>query len=310
MSKLSVFKKNSPASAGLLFASKRGMHQIIIGFFLALGSTAFCADFHQLQKRFKEQMLHETSVGYHSDKPTAPVHIPGLSGKSTPEEIMFNRTILSHPQKCLFQGESSVEGEGWQDSSRVKVISTSEVKADKNTEHFLRACESIKKELGPGSCSVIEIAGHAEGFSVGLGEVFGFKVEQGKWKQFPQNEELFKKVVGCIQEISWKHAPVVFSSCGAGSVEDHFPIHNLKGKKLYYPSKHEAQQLMSNILERTVYSALGAENVQDWGKHCRDGWCKTEPLPYIGKNLEPASLQTLPLPRLIWNHEGERIPHD
>jgi len=255
-------------------------------------------------------MLHETSVGYHSDKPTAPVHIPGLSGKSTPEEILFNQTILNHPQKCLFQGESSVEGEGWQDSARVKVITTSEGKADKNTEDFLRACETIKKELGPGSCSVIEIAGHSEGFSVGLGEVFGFKVEQGNWKQFPQDEDLFKKIVGCIKEISWKNAPVVFSSCGAGSVEDHFPVENLKGKKLYYPSKHEAQQLMSNILDRTVYSALGAENVQDWGKHCRDGWCKTEPSPKSGKNVAGALLQSLPSPRLLWNHEGELIPHD
>ena len=255
-------------------------------------------------------MLHETNVGYHSDKPTAPVHIPGLSGASTPEEVAFNQTILNHPQKCLFQGESSVEGEGWQDSSRVKVIPTSETPSDNNTEQFLRACESIKKELGPGSCSVIEIAGHAEGFSVGLGEVFGFKVEKGEWKQFPQDENLFKKVVGCIKEISWKQAPVVFSSCGAGSVEDHFPIEKLKGKKLYYPSKHEAQQLMSNILERTVFSALGAENVQDWGKHCRDGWCKTVPATTTRTNTGKHLLQTLPQPKLFWSHEGGRIFND
>jgi len=252
------------------------------------------------RKIFLRAMLHETSVGYHSDRPTAPVHIPGLSGASTPEEIAFNKEILEHPQMCLFQGESSVEGEEWTDTRRRKRVSTSEATNKENSKALLDACQAIKKDLGPHSCSVIQIAGHAEGFSMGLGEVFGFKVEKGQWAQYPRDSELFNEIVQCIQEISWQKAPVVFASCGAGSVEDYFPIESLRGKKLYYPSKYEAQQILTNILGRTVYSALGAENVQEWGKHCRDGWCKTEPTK---------ETLTLPEPKLFWDIHGKRIPN-
>jgi len=265
-------------------------------FFAALSSLAD-EDPLSHRKKFLEATLRETGVGYHSDRPTAPVHIPGLSGAATPEEIAFNKEILNHPKKCLFQGESSVEGEEWTDTQRKKRVSTSEAKTEDNSKDFLKACKEIKQELGPQSCSVIEIAGHAEGFSIGLGEVFGFKVDKGKWVQYPKEPKLFNEIVQCIQDISWQKAPVVFASCGAGSVEDYFPIESLRGKKLYYPSKQEAQQLLTNILGRTVYSALGAENVQDWGKHCRDGWCKTEP------GRDPLAL---PEPKLFWNIHGKR----
>lgn len=269
-------------------------------FFTTL-STRASEGISPTRKKFLEAILHEMNVGYHSDRPTARVHIPGLSGRSTPEEIAFNREILDHPQKCLFQGESSVEGEEWKDSPRKKRVSTSEVRAEDNSRAFLKACQLIKKEQGPNSCSVIEIAGHAEGFSIGLGEVFGFKVEKGKWVQYPENQKIFDEIIQCLQDISWQKAPVVFASCGAGSVEDYFPIENLRGKKLYYPEKQEAQQVLTNILNRTVYSAIGAENIQDWGKHCRDGWCKTEP------NKE---LLSLPEPKLFWNIDGKRISDD
>ena len=270
-------------------------------FFVAGWSSLADESLSPHRKKFLESTLRDTGIGYQTDRPTAPVHIPGLSGASTPEEIAFNREILDHPQKCLFQGESSVEGEDWTDTQRKKRVSTSEAKTEDNSKAFLKACEAIKKELGPRSCSVIEIAGHAEGFSIGLGEVFGFKVEKGKWVQYPQDTKLFAEIVQCIQDISWQKAPVVFASCGAGCVEDYFPIESLRGRKLYYPAKHEAQQVLTNILGRTMYSALGAENVQEWGKHCRDGWCKTDP--------KKESL-ALPEPKLFWNVHGKQIQNE
>lgn len=292
------------------------MHSIVVMrllpalILLIFSSLGYSVDHEAYRRAFRRTMLHETGTGYHSLGPTAPVHIPGLSGESTPEEIEFNQKILNHPQKCLFQGESSVEGEPWENTARKKLVSTSEASPEQNSEKFLAACKQMQQELGPASCSVIEIAGHAEGFSVGLGEVFGFKVEKGQWKQFPQNSFLFSEITSCLQQISWKNAPVVFLSCGAGSVEDNFPVKQLRGRKLYYPFKHEAQQLMSNLLQRKVYSALGAENVQDWGKHSRDGWCLTQPSPNF-TITEPFSIaNSLPKPKLNWDTEGKFIGHE
>lgn len=263
------------------------------------------AEGHRAQENLK--LLKTSDYGYRTMEPTAPAHIPGLSGESTPEEILFNQTTLSHPQKCVFQGEDSVAGEGWVNTSRIKVIPKFSKNIPRNSEEFLKACQAIKNELGPHSCSVIEIAGHANGISIGLGKIFGFRVTQGEWEHFPKNKDMFYEIVDCLKAISWEKAPIVFCSCGAGIVEENFPIEGLRGKKLHYPYKQEAQQLLSNILERQVISANGAENVQEWGKHCRNGWCITEPNKSPPLNPLDSLDSLLPTPQLRWDSEGRYI---
>lgn len=256
---------------------------------------------------YRAKVLRTTDEGYHSQTPTGPVHIPGLSGESTPEEIEFNKKILGHPQKCLFQGEDSVEGEGWVNTSRIKVIPKHVGNVPKNSEEFLKACQTIRNELGPKSCSVIEIAGHANGFSIGLGKIFGFKLSAGQWEHFPQNKETFNEIVQCLRDISWEDAPVVFCSCGAATVEDDYPIETMRGQKLFYPNKVEAQQLLTNIIGRKVISALGAENVQEWGKHCRNGWCITEPKENAPENAIDQLQRLLPVPQVKWEPSGKPL---
>jgi hypothetical protein len=281
---------------------------LLIAFLLA--SHLVADERANYRKKFLADMLHETNIGYHSSHPTAPVHIPGLSGESTPEEIHFNEQILNRPHKCVFQGDSSVEGEDWPESARRKKVSTLGPTREDNARNFIKSCLQIKQELGSEACSVIEIAGHAEGYSVGLGDVFGFKVEKGQWKKFPENDKLFQEAAKCLRDISQPRAPIVFSSCGAGSVDDYFPVKKLQGRKLYYPSKFEAQQLISNILGRTVFSARGAENLQDWGKHCRDGWCRTEP-ESNSVLVYPLELKKLlPEPKMNWDIEGNLLQHE
>lgn len=280
---------------------KKGI--LLIG--LIVSSLQAFGESHRLQENLK--LLKTSDYGYRALEPTAPAHIPGLSGESTPEEIQFNQTILSHPQKCVFQGEDSVAGEGWVNTSRIKVIPKFSKNIPRNSQEFLKACQAIKNELGPRSCSVIEIAGHANGISIGLGKIFGFRVTQGEWEHFPRDKELFYEIVDCLKSISWEKAPVVFCSCGAGSVEEDFPLEGLRGKKLHYPYKQEAQQLLSNILERQVISANGAENVQEWGKHCRNGWCITNPIESPPLNPLDSLDSLLPVPQLRWDGEGRYI---
>lgn len=255
----------------------------------------------------RAKVLRDSDYGYRTQKPTGPSHIPGLSGESTPEEIEFNKKILGHPQKCLFQGEDSVEGEGWVNTSRVKVIPKFTDNVAKNSEEFLKACQTIKRELGPKSCSVIEIAGHANGISIGLGKILGFRVTEGKWEHFPKNKETFKEIIQCIKDISWDEAPVVFCSCGAETVDDDFPIEAMRGQKLHYPYKLESQQFLTNLLERKVISALGAENVQEWGKHCRNGWCITTPDAKAPKNAIEDFEKFLPKPQVQWDPSGKPL---
>ena len=178
----------------------------------------------------KLKLLKESDYGYRTRVPLTKADIPGLSGESTPEEIEFNKKILSHPQKCLFQGEDSVEAEGWVNTSRVKVIPKFTDNVARNSEEFLKACQTIKNELGPKSCSVIEIAGHANGISVGLGKILGFRVTAGKWEHFPQDKSKFKEIIQCLKDISWEEAPVVFCSCGAETCDEDFPISSMAGQ--------------------------------------------------------------------------------
>ena len=253
------------------------------------------------------RLLKKSDYGYRTRIPTGPAHIPGLSGDSTPEEIEFNKTILGHPQKCLFQGEDSVEGEGWVNTSRVKVIPKFTDNVAKNSEEFLKACQTIKAELGPKACSVIEIAGHANGVSIGLGKILGFRLTEGKWEHFPKSKETFKEIIQCIKDISWDTAPVVFCSCGAETCDEDFPIKTMAGQKLHYPYKHESQQFISNLLGRKVISALGAENVQDWGKHCRNGWCITDPTEKVSLDAIHDFEQFLPEPKVQWDVHGNPL---
>jgi hypothetical protein len=111
---------------------------------------------------------------------------------------------------------------------------------------------------------VVEIAGHAEGYSVGLGEVFGFKVEQGQWKHFPENDKLFQEAVQCLRDISQPHAPIVFSSCGAGSVEDYFPVKKLQGRKFYYPAPSIALLFSPKNGNLIFLSLMGWVCVTEW----------------------------------------------
>jgi hypothetical protein len=268
------------------------------------GTSLFSGDSDHAQKLI---LLKKHDYGYRSRLPTGPSHIPGLSGESTPEEIDFNKKILGHSQKCLFQGEDSVEGEGWVNTSRIKVIPKFTADVAKNSDGFLKACLAIKKELGPQSCSVVEIAGHANGVSIGLGKILGFRLTNGRWEHFPKNKDTFKEIIQCLKDISWEEAPIVFCSCGAETCDDEFPIKTMAGQKLHYPYKHESQQFMSNLLERKVISALGAENVQEWGKHCRNGWCITEP----NKKLESDAIEKfeefLPVPKVQWEPSGKPL---
>lgn len=253
------------------------------------------------------KLLKKSDYGYRTRIPTGPSHIPGLSGDSTPEEIEFNKKILGHPQKCLFQGEDSVEGEGWVNTARIKVIPKFTGNVAKNSEEFLKACQTIKNELGPKSCSVIEIAGHANGVSIGLGKILGFRLTEGKWEHFPNDKGTFKEIIQCLKDISWDDAPVVFCSCGAETCDEDFPIKSMAGVKLHYPYKLESQQYMSNLLGRKVISALGAENVQEWGKHCRNGWCITEPKEKVSSESIHEFEKFLPEPKVQWDHSGEPL---
>lgn len=282
-------------------SAKRLLSWMLLG---TLTSTGF-AD--ELSHSAKLVLLKSHDYGYRTKIPTGPSHIPGLSGDSTPEEIEFNKKILGHPQKCLFQGEDSVEGEGWVNTSRIKVIPKFTDNVAKNSEEFLKACLTIKNELGPKSCSVIEIAGHANGVSIGLGKILGFRLTNGQWEHFPKDKDTFKEIIQCLKDISWKEAPVVFCSCGAETCDDDFPIKTMAGQKLHYPNKLESQQFMSNLLERKVISALGAENVQDWGKHCRNGWCITEPQEKLSVDAIEKFERFLPKPKVQWAPSGEAL---
>lgn len=279
--------------------------------FLALlvvirGTPALLAE--ETQSHSELQKILETSdYGYRTRIPSGPAHIPGLSGESTPQEIEFNKKILGHPQKCLFQGEDSVEGEGWVNTARIKVIPKFTDDIAKNSEEFLKACQTIKSELGPKACSVIEIAGHANGVSIGLGKILGFRLTKGKWEHFPKDKETFKEIVQCLKDISWESAPIVFCSCGAETCDDDFPIKTMAGQKLHYPYKLESQQFMTNLLGRKVISALGAENVQDWGKHCRNGWCITEPQEKISSDSIDEFEKFLPEPKVQWHPSGRPL---
>jgi hypothetical protein len=253
------------------------------------------------------KVLKNSDYGYRTRIPTGPAHIPGLSGDSTPEEIEFNKKVLGHPQKCLFQGEDSVEGEGWVNTSRIKVIPKFTDNVAKNSEEFLKACQTIKAELGPKACSVIEIAGHANGVSIGLGKILGFRLTEGKWEHFPKDKDTFKEIIQCIKDISWDSAPIVFCSCGAETCDDDFPIKTMAGQKLHYPYKHESQQFISNLLGRKVISALGAENVQDWGKHCRNGWCITDPKEKVSLDAIHEFEKFLPVPQVQWHPSGKPL---
>lgn len=262
---------------------------------------------HEPSHEVKLRLLKKSDEGYHTQTSNAPAHIPGLSGESTPEEIEFNKVVLGHPQKCLFQGEDSVEGEGWVNTSRIKVIPKFTDDVPRNSTEFLKACRTILNELGPKSCSVIEIAGHANGFSVGLGKILGFKATAGKWEHFPKDRDTFTEIIQCLKDISWENAPVVFCSCGAATVEDDFPIEKMRGQKIHYPHKQKAQQLMANILNRKIITANGAENVQDWGKHCRNGWCITEPEKSLSSDVIHRLDQVLPELKLQWDVHGNPL---
>ncbi|MFM8268722.1 MAG: hypothetical protein ACKN9V_00920 [Pseudomonadota bacterium] len=284
---------------------KRWRFNLAVIFLAQLTSLVFGDDPAKHQEL--KTILRNSDYGYRTRIPTGPVHIPGLSGESTPEEIEFNKKILGHPQKCLFQGEDSVEGEGWVNTSRIKVIPKFTDNIAKNSEEFLKACQAIKAELGPKACSVIEIAGHANGVSIGLGKILGFRLTEGKWEHFPKDKNTFKEIVQCLKDISWDEAPVVFCSCGAETCDDDFPIKTMAGVKLHYPNKLESQQYMTNLLGRKVISALGAENVQDWGKHCRNGWCITEPKEKVSIETIDEFEKFLPEPKVQWEPSGKPL---
>lgn len=269
---------------------------------LSFNLTSLCGEPPSHAQKLK--LLKESDYGYRTRIPLTKADIPGLSGESTPEEIEFNKKILGHPQKCLFQGEDSVEGEGWVNTSRIKVIPKFTADVARNSEEFLKACQTIKGELGPKACSVIEIAGHANGVSVGLGKILGFRVTAGKWEMFPKDKSKFKEIIQCLKDISWEEAPVVFCSCGAETCDEDFPIPTMAGQKLHYPYKKESQQFITNLLNRQVISALGAENVQEWGKHCRNGWCITKPNASLSLESVDEFENFLPKPEVMWDPSG------
>ncbi|NDC26074.1 MAG: hypothetical protein EBZ49_18345, partial [Proteobacteria bacterium] len=67
------------------------------------------------------------------------------------------------------------------------------------------------------------------------------------------------------------------------------------------------QQLMANILNRKIITANGAENVQDWGKHCRNGWCITEPEKSLSSDVIHRLDQVLPELKLQWDVHGNPL---
>jgi hypothetical protein len=81
----------------------------------------------------------------------------------------------------------------------------------------------------------------------------------------------------------------------------------MAGQKLHYPYKHESQQFISNMLGRKVISALGAENVQEWGKHCRNGWCITDPQEKVSLDAIHEFEKFLPEPKVQWHPSGKPL---
>lgn len=251
------------------------------------------------------QTFLKTDEAYRTLVPSAPTTIPGLEEAPTKEEIALNETYLKHPKKCAFVGEDSGYGQEAVPTSRLKILNKSSNDFHKNGQEVLRACHAIQRDHGSRSCSVIEFGGHANGMSIGLGKLFGFRLTGGEWQRFPKDDALFEAIVTCIKDISWRKAPVIFTTCGAAHVGEDYPVEAMRGHMVFYAKKKEAQQFMSDILGRTVISANGPENGQEWGDHSRKGWYVTTP----GQKLRGATAQEfqrhLPIPRPEWTPEGK-----
>jgi hypothetical protein len=180
---------------------------------------------------------------------------------------------------------------------------------EKSAAIFLTACEEIREAVGNGGCSAVEIGGHAKGTSIGLGGFIGFKIKNGKWLVYPEDRKLFNQIIGCIKDISKKDSPVIFSTCGGFIEEGENSIPNAKGNIFFFDKKKEAQDLMANLLDRTVISARGPENNQ-WRKersdvpyaHSRYGWYVAKP---TNQDFAPHSVrEALPEVKPLWNRDG------
>jgi hypothetical protein len=234
--------------------------------------------------------------------PTAPVSIPGMEDGATPGELELNKKILEHPGKCQFVGNDSGFGRKAKPTTRLKVIRKSDDDFDWNAKQFLKACRQVRKDVGHAGCSVVEIGGHAEGFSIGLGLIFGLDLDDGNWDRYPLDNRYFAAAIACLKDIAAPEAPFVFTTCGAGHVEPDFKVPAMRGLLLYYAYRKEAQQYMTDVLGHEVISALGPENGQQWGDHSRKGWYVSHP----ERSIDPRDRYTdyLPVPEVQWTREG------
>lgn len=246
------------------------------------------------------ESLEKTDEAYRTLIPTAPVTIPGISGDATPEELELNKKYFNHPKACKFYPED-VWDETNTVTSRIKKLSKSSRDYNKNGKELLEKCELIKQELGEGACSAVILGGHANGISSGLGKILGYRLTEGKWQRFPEDDTIFNDVIKCLKDISYQKAPIIFASCGAAHVYENYPEEKMRGLLLFYAHKKEAQDLLADQFDRTVIGALGPENEQDFGNHSRHGWYVSEPSSRKNQNLLNFE-KHLPTPKVRWNN--------
>ena len=264
---------------------------IILGSFL-IGKLSFCETSPDSIQAIEQAFL-ETDAAYRRLYPTAPLSIPGTdsndSNESGPEFTELKEKILNKDTACHFYPDD-ITDETVVPSARIKILKKSETDYLANAKELLNKCNEIKRDLGNGACSAIEFNAHASGYSIGVGKFIGFRVTAGQWEVFPENPQIMKKVVACLKDISKPDATIVFASCGGALNKKDYGYECVKEKVLFYPYKKEAQDLIADLLDRTVISARGPSGEEiGTAVFSRYGWYRAEPTPR-SKNLKAQDL--------------------
>lgn len=258
-----------------------------------IGKPAFCETSPDSIQAIEQNFLKEDAA-YRRLYPTAPLSIPGTnssdSDKSGPEFTELKEKILHMDTACHFYPDD-VADETVVPSARTKILKKSTTDYLANANELLDKCNEIKRDLGYGACSAIEFNAHAGGYSIGVGKFIGFRVTDGQWEVFPENPQIMKKVVGCLKDISKPDATIVFASCGGILNKKDYGYECVKDKVLFYPYKKEAQDLMADLMDRTVISARGPSGEEHGAAvFSRYGWYKAEPTSR-SKNLNVQDLR-------------------
>lgn len=223
--------------------------------FIVLGFLAFTNIAHAehaaapSQGRWKE---------YETSRPAAE---PNISDED------LNR-LLKSENACRFYYRHGNHVEGDKVYVDGEVVNSPRIRLVESPEELLKQCEAIATDLGEGVCSIIEMAGHAHKQSIGLAETLGIDIYGDKKVYLPKDQDLMGRISACFHKISYKGSPIIFTTCGGVRRED--------GMK-FYPGKKEAQQELSQLLDRTVISALGPCSGDGFGAYCKWGWWMTKP---------------------------------